>query len=146
MKIHAIESFTDGQRLGLVRVRAEDGSEGWGQFAPSNADITALVLHRQVAPVALGMVLDDPQAVTDAVMLATYKFPGTYVCRALAGLDTAIWDLRGKLAGKSVCELLGARRDPSRFTARPCAATPRQRTKLHVWRTSATVTAFKALR
>src|SRR5690606_38858730 len=33
--------------------------------------------------------------------------PGTYVCRALAGVDTAIWDLQGKLAGKSVCELLG---------------------------------------
>ena len=27
--------------------------------------------------------------------------------RALAGLDTALWDLHGKLAGKSVCELLG---------------------------------------
>lgn len=40
-------------------------------------------------------------------MAATYKFPGTYVCRALAGVDTAIWDLLGKVAGKSVCELLG---------------------------------------
>ncbi len=28
---------------------------------------------------------------------------------ALAGLDTALWDLRGKLEGKSVCELLGGR-------------------------------------
>lgn len=107
MKIVSIESFTYGQRIGLVRVRGEDGSEGWGQFAPSNADITAQVLHRQVAPVALGMDTDDPQTVSDAVMLATYKFPGTYVCRALAGLDTAIWDLRGKQAGQSVCELLG---------------------------------------
>jgi hypothetical protein len=87
LKIQSIESFVRGERIGLVRVRTEAGEEGWGQFAPSNADITALVLHRQVAPVALGMDASDPEAISDAVMAATYKFPGTYVCRALAGLD-----------------------------------------------------------
>ncbi len=107
MKIVAIESFVQGERIGLVRVRGEDGSEGWGQFAPSQSDITALVLHRQVAPVVLGMDSDDPEAISETVMHATYKFPGTYICRALAGVDTALWDLRGKAAGKSVCELLG---------------------------------------
>ena len=107
MKIRSIESFTAGQRIGVVRVRAEDGSEGWGQLAPTNVDITAMVLHRQVAPVVLGMEIADPAAVSAAVMAATYKFPGTYICRALAGVDTALWDLLGKQAGKSVCELLG---------------------------------------
>jgi L-alanine-DL-glutamate epimerase-like enolase superfamily enzyme len=32
--------------------------------------------------------------------------------RALCGLDTALWDLKGKRAGKSVCELLGGRPRP----------------------------------
>ncbi len=41
-----------------------------------------------------------------------HKFPGSYLYRALAGLDTALWDLRGKRAGKSVCELLGGRPRP----------------------------------
>lgn len=36
-----------------------------------------------------------------------HKFPGSYLRRAMAGLDTAIWDMRGKLAGKPVAELLG---------------------------------------
>jgi L-alanine-DL-glutamate epimerase-like enolase superfamily enzyme len=36
-----------------------------------------------------------------------HKFPGSYICRALCGLDTALWDLKGKLEGRSVCELLG---------------------------------------
>jgi L-alanine-DL-glutamate epimerase-like enolase superfamily enzyme len=112
MKITSIESFTAGQRIGVVRVRAEDGSEGWGQMAPTNVDITAMVLHRQVAPVVLGMEVAGPSAISEAVMAATYKFPGTYVCRALAGVDTAIWDLLGKAAGKSVCELLGGRPRP----------------------------------
>lgn len=111
MKLQSIETFVqgsgEGKGIGLVRVRLEDGSEGWGQMAPSNADITALVLHRQVAPIVMGVDVDSLDAISDAVMLATYKFPGTYVCRALAGIDTALWDARGKAAGKSVCALLG---------------------------------------
>ena len=40
------------------------------------------------------------------------KFPWSYVCRALAGVDTAIWDLYGKIKGKPVCELVGGKTDP----------------------------------
>ena len=47
-----------------------------------------------------------------------HKFPGSYLCRAMAGLDTALWDLRGKLEGKSVCELLGGTPRPFRPTLR----------------------------
>jgi len=36
-----------------------------------------------------------------------HKFPGSYLRRAMGGLDTAIWDMRGKKAGKPVVELLG---------------------------------------
>ena len=38
----------------MLRVRTDDGAEGWGQVAPYNADITATVVHRQIAPHALG--------------------------------------------------------------------------------------------
>jgi L-alanine-DL-glutamate epimerase-like enolase superfamily enzyme len=36
-----------------------------------------------------------------------HKFPGSYLRRALAGLETALWDRQGKKQGKSVCEVLG---------------------------------------
>ncbi len=36
-----------------------------------------------------------------------HKFPGSYLRRALGGLETALWDRLGRLEGKSVCELLG---------------------------------------
>lgn len=49
MRIRSIETFAT-QSVCLVRVRTDDGAEGWGQTAPFNADITATVLHRQVAP------------------------------------------------------------------------------------------------
>ena len=108
MKIRSIETFAN-QFLGFVRVTAEDGTQGWGQVSPYNADITALVVHRQVAPWSLGHDALDIAGLIDLIPLHEHKFPGSYLCRAMCGLDTALWDLRGKREGKSVCELLGGR-------------------------------------
>ena len=49
----------------------------------------------------------DIDNISDTVVEREHKFPGSYLRRALGGLDTALWDLRGKLEQKSVCELLG---------------------------------------
>lgn len=111
MRITRIETIGN-EFVALVRVGTDEGAEGWGQVAPYNADITALVLHRQVAPHALGEDALDTERLATRVLDGEHKFPGSYVCRALAGLDTALWDLRGKLEGKSVCELLGGRPRP----------------------------------
>jgi len=106
MKIASIETFaTEG--VAMVRVRTDDGAEGWGQVSPYNADITAMVLHRQVAPHALGEDALDIVALVDRIPEREHKFPGSYLRRALCGLDTALWDLRGRLEGLSVCALLG---------------------------------------
>lgn len=108
MKIKSIETFSN-EFVGMVRVRTDEGGEGWGQVSPYHADITSLVVHRQVAPYALGADALDIDALVDIIPEREHKFPGSYLRRAMAGLDTALWDLRGKLEGKSVCELLGGR-------------------------------------
>lgn len=106
MDIASIETFAN-QFVCFVRVRADDGSEGWGQVAPYNADITAQVLHRQVAPHALGKSALDIDGLVDTIPEREHKFPGSYLRRAIGGLDTALWDLRGRLEGKPVCALIG---------------------------------------
>lgn len=114
MKISKIETFCD-PFVGFVRVTAEDGATGWGQVSTYNADITALIVHRQVAPWALGRDCADIAGVIDLIPEREHKFPGSYLCRAMTGLDTALWDMAGKRAGKSVCELLGG--TPGRLRA-----------------------------
>ncbi|MEQ8896239.1 MAG: mandelate racemase/muconate lactonizing enzyme family protein [Roseovarius sp.] len=106
MKLQKLETFTDSF-VCFVKATAEDGAEGWGQVAPYYADITAQVLHRQVAPYALGMECGDIDAMLDIVRDREHKFPGSYLRRAMGGVDTALWDLRGKREGKPVCELIG---------------------------------------
>ena len=106
MKIVSLETFTRPE-VSIVKVTTENGSKGYGQISTYNADISAEVFHRQVAPHALGKDPANIEKIISNCLEAEYKFPGTYMCRALSGLDTSLWDLKGKLAGKSVCELLG---------------------------------------
>jgi L-alanine-DL-glutamate epimerase-like enolase superfamily enzyme len=114
MRIAKIETFTN-EFVGFVRVTAEDGATGWGQVSTYNADITSLIVHRQVAPWVLGKDSGDIAALVDLVPEKEHKFPGSYLCRAICGLDTALWDMAGKRAGKPVCELIGGK--PGRLRA-----------------------------
>lgn len=106
MKIKSIETFST-QTICMTRVRTDDGHEGIGQIAPYHANISALVLHQQIAGQALGKDADQIDELVDEIITHEHKFPGSYVCRAIGGLDTALWDLKGKRLGKSVCELIG---------------------------------------
>ena len=116
MTITCIESFSN-QFVGFVRVSLDNGDQGWGQVSTYNADITSSVLHRQVAPWVLGTSINVLDETLDIVTEREHKFPGSYLRRALAGLDTAVWDLRGKQTEKSVCELLGGKPGPLRVYA-----------------------------
>jgi L-alanine-DL-glutamate epimerase-like enolase superfamily enzyme len=104
--IASIETFSTPD-VALVRVRTDDGAEGWGQVAPYHADVTALIVHEQVASYALGRDAGDLGGLETAVLEGEHKFAGSHLARALGGLDTALWDLRGRREGRSVCELLG---------------------------------------
>ena len=106
MKIKKLETFSNNF-VGFVKLTTEDGSFGWGQLSTYHSDITAKIFHRQVAPWAIGKDIDDLDRLLDLITEREHKFPGSYLRRAMSGLDTSIWDLRGRVASKSVTELLG---------------------------------------
>lgn len=106
MKIERIESYFKDQ-VCVVKLTSSDGAIGYGQVAPFRADITQIILHEQVAPFALGRE-DDDFTLADSIIVSLHKFAGTYVCRAVAGIDTAMWDIKGRRENKSVTQLLGS--------------------------------------
>ena len=108
MRIKRLETFCN-RFVGFVRVTADDGSQGWGQLSTYNADITAQVFHRQIAPYALGADARAIDPLIDRIEEKEHKFPGSYLKRAMAGLDTSLWDWRGKVEGKPVVSLLGGK-------------------------------------
>ena len=114
MRIQKLETFCN-EFVGFVRVTADSGAIGWGQLSTYNADITATIFHRQIAPWSLGADAFDIASLVQTIPEREHKYPGSYVYRAMAGLDTALWDLRGKVERKPVVELLGG--TPGRLRA-----------------------------
>jgi L-alanine-DL-glutamate epimerase-like enolase superfamily enzyme len=109
--VKSIETF-QRESLALVRITASDGKIGWGQIAPYEADISATVLHRLIARRVVGKDIADIDAINDDIIDAQLKFPWSFLCRALAGVDTALWDLYGQITGKPVAVLLGGKVGP----------------------------------
>jgi L-alanine-DL-glutamate epimerase-like enolase superfamily enzyme len=107
-RIVRLETFHN-EFVCFVRVTAEDGAVGWGQTSTYNADITAQVFHRQIVPWALGADGDDIAGLVHLIERREHKYPGSYRARALAGLDTALWDLAGRRAGLPVASLIGGK-------------------------------------
>ena len=106
MKIKSIETFST-EFVGFVKVTADTGDFGWGQVSTYHSDISSLVLHRQVAPWSLGKDAYDIESLMTRIPEIEHKFPGSYLRRAMGGLDTALWDLRGRIEEKPVCSLIG---------------------------------------
>ena len=127
MQLKSVETFTT-EDVAFVRVTMVDGAQGWGQLSTYHSDISALVLHRQVAPWVLGQDVGDLDDLLDLVSEREHKFPGSYLCRAMGGIDTAIWDARGKREGVPVTVLLGGSAGPLRAYASSMKRdiTPRQ--------------------
>lgn len=106
MKIVRIETWL-GEHQAVVRVFTDDGTEGIGQTSPHQPGITVEVLHTLVAPFFLGQNPWDIERLVEHCLASQYKFTGTFLYRALCGIDTALWDLLGKLTGQPVYRLLG---------------------------------------
>ena len=108
MKIKKLETFTK-PFVSFVKTTLEDGSVGFGQMSTYHADITAQIFHKQVAPWILNKSWEGFDDIENLVLEKEHKFPGSYLLRAIAGLDTSLWDLKGKILNKPVTALIGGK-------------------------------------
>jgi L-alanine-DL-glutamate epimerase-like enolase superfamily enzyme len=92
----------------LVRVTASNGLVGWGEAFWGGWQATQAAIEHWVAPLALGQKVSEPLFARFERALHNFGRSGPYIY-ALAGLDLALWDLRGKLEGVPVHRLLGGR-------------------------------------
>ncbi len=108
MKIKKLETFTK-PFVSFVKTTLEDGSVGFGQMSTYHADITVQIFHKQVAPWILNKSWEDFNDIENLVLEKEHKFPGSYLLRAIAGLDTSLWDLKGKIQNQPVTSLIGGK-------------------------------------
>jgi galactonate dehydratase len=99
----------------LVKITTSDGAAGWGECVSVVApQVAATIVRELVGPLLAGRDPLDSTVIYedlyDAMRVRGY-FGGFYL-DALAAIDIALWDLRGKLTGLPVCRMLGGVRHP----------------------------------
>jgi L-alanine-DL-glutamate epimerase-like enolase superfamily enzyme len=130
-----IELFDGSYDDCVLVVHTDSGLTGIGETESMAPAIQAIVrgpsAHnhaRALSAVLVGADPADPAALWQQMFESTdYLGRRGLTMHAIGGLDLALWDLRGKIEGKPVHELLGgARRDrlPAYGTIYPMARTP----------------------
>jgi D-galactarolactone cycloisomerase len=99
--------ITDTRNATLVRLKASDGTVGWGEaFAPPRS--VAAVVDEVVADYVRGRDPRNVETLTADVYSGSYHFGrGPLIHSAVSGVDIALWDIVGKQTGRPVHELLG---------------------------------------
>lgn len=117
MKISKIDVFQlsmgDGTgwmpKSAFVRVETDEGLFGLGEASPMQGGYASLaVIARDMAPYLLGKDPLDHAILLDTLLHKCIKLgPDGIVTGALAALDIALWDLKGKMLGQPIYKLLG---------------------------------------
>jgi galactonate dehydratase len=109
MKIARIETFFVPPRWLFVRVEAQDGSFGWGE---ASLEGHAEAVNGVFEAFRDRFIGHDPRRIEDIWQVAYrggFYRGGPVLMSALAGLDQALWDLKGRHYGLPAWEMLGGR-------------------------------------
>jgi L-alanine-DL-glutamate epimerase-like enolase superfamily enzyme len=103
--------YATGRLTSLVRVMTDKGIEGLGSVY-SNPDMVRCVVEGNLRDLLIG---DDPTEI-EALWSKMVRITRWYgrkgaAMSALGAVDTALWDIRGKVHGKPIYEMLGPHRD-----------------------------------
>jgi L-alanine-DL-glutamate epimerase-like enolase superfamily enzyme len=112
MEITKVEPFHvdwGGRRSAWVRIWAEDGQYGLGEASPmERGDASLTLIARSFSPILLGADPLDQAVIQDRLYHRFIKTgPGGALAGALAAVDIALWDLKGKILGQPIHKLLG---------------------------------------
>lgn len=94
----------------VVRVWTEDGVEGWGEtYGLVAPKAPAAIINDLLAGFVIGRDPFEVEGLHDELydLMRVRGYTGGFYLDALAAVDIALWDIAGKIAGKSVAALLG---------------------------------------
>jgi galactonate dehydratase len=97
----------------LIKITASDGIVGWGEtYGIVAPQAVVSIVGDVLGPLLIGREpVDIPAIWGDLYALMRVRGHwGGFFTDAIAGVDIALWDLAGKMAGKPVVELLGGAR------------------------------------
>ncbi len=109
MKITGVNTYLVRPRWCFVEIETDDGLTGWGEPVVEGKASTVRACVEEMKEYLLG---NDPMRIEDiwtTLYRAGFYRGGPVLMSAIAGIDQALWDIKGKFYGAPVYELMGGR-------------------------------------
>ena len=109
MRITSLELFTVPPRWLFLKVSTDDGYAGWGEPIVEGQAGTVRGAVEDMSDYLLGR---DPLRIEDiwqTLFRARFYRGGPVMMSAIAGVNQALWDIKGKFHGVPIYELLGGK-------------------------------------
>ncbi|HVN79206.1 MAG TPA: mandelate racemase/muconate lactonizing enzyme family protein [Terriglobia bacterium] len=92
----------------FVKVFCNNGESGIGECSPMNTRVLQSVIEHALKPIVMGKDPFDVEPLYDQMLFHPFKLgPHGALSEAIAGIDLALWDLKGKMPKRPVYRLLG---------------------------------------
>src|ERR1700712_1795265 len=109
MKITQIELFTVPPRWLFVKVSTDEGISGWGEPVVEGHASTVAAAVREMDYLLIGADPDRIEDLWQVLYRARFYRGGPVMMSAIAGINQALWDIKGKRYGLPVYQFLGGK-------------------------------------
>lgn len=107
--IGSVDTALVPPRWGLLRIRTEDGLEGFGEFTLEGQLEATQALVAHFATHLIGKDARDFRRLCRGLFDLHFYHAGPHFASALAGIETALWDIAGKACGLPIHRMLGGK-------------------------------------
>ena len=107
MKITKLTTYAVPPRWLFLKIETDDGIAGWGEPAVEGRAATVAAAVGELSDYLVGK---DPRRIEDhwqVMRRGAFYRGGPVLMSAIAGIDQALWDIKGKWHGTSVADLTG---------------------------------------
>jgi len=109
MKITRLSTYRVAPRWMFLKIETDEGISGWGEPVIEGRARTVEAAVHEFADQLVGK---DPMRINDlwqTMYRGNFYRGGAILMSAIAGIDQALWDIKGKFLGVPVYELLGGK-------------------------------------